>query len=821
MFLPTSEVPYAESEEWLLETRRIPRPSRFGSVGSCIATAALAIVVAFLGATPARAVTAPPGRAYEQVTPADKEDVDLRLQDPTMVSSSGGGIYFRAIGSFAGSPQNQLQNHYIAERGSAGWKTKPLDPPSLGSRPNTEAFAFTDDLSTALFSAKDPPVLAPGEPLDNFDLYLRDNERDSYSLVTGQTPVVPAEFDVPTVPWASRDLTHVLFNPEPGSKYFPGDHDDLWFYYVDAATGVVSSPGLIPDETTPDPDDEVFPPAVLPGAGTSVNANEWNRHAVSDDGSRIFFTTTDDADGNGLNASGPSQGAQLYVRKDHGTSEARTVRVSAPKPGAVDDSPGDTFSSWFRAASDDGSKVLFTSCERLTADSTAVSSTATAFWGGCIPADPAFFGPSKSDLYLFDVESGDLVDLTTSDPAGADVFGFVGASEDVSRAYFVARGNLAPGATGGEEKLYLWQQGEGITYIATVGGLVLVDPNNAFSRTRVTPDGGHLAFSSAAALEPGFDSAGKSQVYLYDAGEHELVCASCVGAGPATADATLANQGPFAGGVQSPRTGRIIQRNLVDDGSRVFFETADRLVDEDVNDVVDVYSYDHASGDVALISSGNSAFRSHFVNASPSGDDVFFKTRQRLVGWDQDDLVDIYDARVGGGFPEPPVVPDCGTDCQGEPAGRPSLADPASADLLGAGDLAPGRRASFSVLRLSRAARARLARGGRAVLRVRVSRAGKVSVSVRAKLAGRTRTVARASRRARGAGTVRLALRLSRAARRQLARRGRLTVSMSVRFAGVRETKRSRLTLKRAGRGRAGSEASARRAAGPAIGRGR
>ena len=55
------------------------------------------------------------------------------------------------------------------------------------------------------------------------------------------------------------------------------------------------------------------------------------------------------------------------------------------------------------------------------------------------------------------------------------------------------------------------------------------------------------------------------------------------------------------------------------------------------------------------------------MDASPDGSDVFFVTRERLLGWDNDASYDLYDARVGGGFPEPAPEPD---PCQGDSCRR-------------------------------------------------------------------------------------------------------------------------------------------------------
>jgi hypothetical protein len=214
-----------------------------------------------------------------------------------------------------------------------------------------------------------------------------------------------------------------------------------------------------------------------------------------------------------------------------------------------------------------------------------------------------------------------------------------------------------------------------------------------------------------------------------------------------------------------------------------------------------VYEYDVEAAEVWLISRGRTLSpRAHFAGASASGDDVFFWTREQLVGWDTDALTDIYDARVGGGLPEPePGAAPCVQDCQGSPASRPALPSPGSRHNESRGDRSPGPRPSFTLSRLSSAQLARLARRGRGVLRVRVNRAGKLSLVADAALGGRRRVVGRSSERATKAGTVTIRLELSTAARRQLTRKRRLKVRVVVRFAGVREARALLLDLRRPG----------------------
>jgi hypothetical protein len=74
------------------------------------------------------------------------------------------------------------------------------------------------------------------------------------------------------------------------------------------------------------------------------------------------------------------------------------------------------------------------------------------------------------------------------------------------------------------------------------------------------------------------------------------------------------------------------------------------------------------------ISTGTSNSISLFLDASSNGNDVFFITRDQLVPQDTDGNMDVYDARVNGGFPAPSPLPPCtGDGCK-----PPTTAPPAA-----------------------------------------------------------------------------------------------------------------------------------------------
>jgi hypothetical protein len=344
-----------------------------------------------------------------------------------------------------------------------------------------------------------------------------------------------------------------------------------------------------------------------------------------------------------------------------------------------------------------------------------------------------------------------LSDLSaeTADEDGGEAQGVLGASADGSHVYFAANGVLAPGATAGSCKttvahdslaalngkcnLYLWDE-EQVSLVARLdagGGEGASDklgwapsPSELFGSGSYRPrtafasaDGETLIFRSQEQLSA-YPNEGVPELYRYRVGEPAIACLSCnpageaPGAGPKLSSITYPNLRP---GASVP----VYARTLTDEGSRVFFETTEALVPADTNGeggclptgtaiqafpaCTDVYEWEAPGtgscakdgpgyssfneGCIYLISTGKSPFPSLFADASLSGKDVFFFTRQSLVGQDEDELQDVYDARVEGGlasqFPQPKTTCEGAEACHGAEQSLPAEASPATPSFHG------------------------------------------------------------------------------------------------------------------------------------------
>src|SRR3978361_1818936 len=103
----------------------------------------------------------------------------------------------------------------------------------------------------------------------------------------------------------------------------------------------------------------------------------------------------------------------------------------------------------------------------------------------------------------------------------------------------------------------------------------------------------------------------------------------------------------------------------------------------------------YQEGKHTLISPGNAPLESILADISEDGRDVFFTTAQKLVGQDNDESPDIYDARIGGGLASqnpPPALQCLRDDCKATPNAGPELPFGGSEALSGPGNLRTPRR---------------------------------------------------------------------------------------------------------------------------------
>jgi sugar lactone lactonase YvrE len=363
------------------------------------------------------------------------------------------------------------------------------------------------------------------------------------------------------------------------------------------------------------------------------------------------------------------------------------------------------------------------------------------YWStnGELPTNPG------NDLYRYGPKQGELTDLTV-DPSGngAEVQGVLGASADGKYVYFAANGVLddegeaeqgsckgALVSTSGGCSLYLWHDGA-INLIARLrtGGDELnwvATPRELFGTTSyvaktsfLSADGQTLLFRSQEQLTD-YAATGTPEYYRFRVGDPEGIrCVSCSPAGAAASEGARFGRLHFPNLGPLPSVAAVSARVLSADGNKAFFETTEALVPEDTNaqlnkcenvgkgeqiypSCLDTYEWEAAGsegctnaspayspindGCIYLLSTGKSAYPSLFADASASGNDVFFFTRDRLVGQDKDEIQDVYDARVGGGLAsQNPVfaVPCEGAEsCHGPAQSPPAESAPATPNFHG------------------------------------------------------------------------------------------------------------------------------------------
>lgn len=624
-------------------------------------------------------------RAYELVSPAYKEGSPVEIQG---VSQDGSRMLAISYGSFS-DPEDvtPIGAEYSIARGSEGWGTTSLDAPFSEFSLYSTVGLSPDFQSTLVFA---------GTSAQSFEEEAYLGLPDGLLAPVGpRKPPAGAKFAL-TFIGASENLRRVLFflasrraNSEEESSLWPGDKTADGrlpsLYEYEYAGEEAKEPRLvgITNMGVPKSVEEghlVSDCGTVLGSMPAFGGDTYN--AVSASGATVFFTAA-------ACGSGPPVD-EVYVRFA-GTPAipAHTVAISEPITSDCRECKTEISNraeAQFRGASVDGSKVFFTTEQHLLPSATGT-------------------GPYLYE-YDFNGPEGKKVTLVSGgDAAGPRVRGVARVSEDGSHVYFVAEGVLS--GENGEHKspvedrdnLYFFErdaahpQGR-IAFVAKLSEEDVADWSPRDERpVQATPDGRFLVFQSTADLtsdQGDMEEAG--QVFEYDADTEALVRVSR-GQGGYNEDG---NSREYSATIPVQRyerevvggLGRFTHLAISADGSRVFFSSMDALVKQALSGVTSVYEYH--DGQVGLISDGHDTGMPEgrpaveLIGTDESGQDVFFTTVDRLVPQDTDDQVDVYDARIEGGFAPPSAPAPCLDDsCQNALASSPLLLVPETSSVVG------------------------------------------------------------------------------------------------------------------------------------------
>lgn len=588
----------------------------------------------------------PECRAFEQVTPVEKNGGNVSFSRPAQSALAPGAIAYSLSSGLPGQETNQAIGWYRAKRAATGWSSRSFDLPQTnpGSSIIETTKWISPDLSKSVSASN--LALAPGATEGGTGVYV-------HKVDTGELDLVAEESDPPVTDgvlysafmsvgpgpvWgATDDLSHVVFETRAdlGQGAAPGTNN-VWEW----ADGHLRLVNRLPNGD-PSPNG-----AFAKGQRTALQFP----NVISTDGSRVFFSA---------NLTSVGGTAALYVR-ENGTT---TTLVS--RSHRAGDDPTKPLEAAFVGASDNGRFVFFLSNTPLIED-------------------------PRGGMYRVDLDTDTIMLIAP----GANDAGTATQriSDDGERIYFTSDKQLTPDAEPGSG-LYLWDHG--------VLKLVVnfADVPSGSLASAMSDDGRYMEFSTAAPVT-GFDSTSAAcldsggnpgrcaEMYSYDAVTGATSCMSCAPAGPSGGDATTG----LINGFQS--FALYAPTAVLADGTYIF-DTPTALVPEDVNRKRDVY--ESKNGVVELLTTGTDRNDAYYLDTSSDKTDIYFATTGRLVAQDIDTLRDIYSARRGGGLSNQNEIltpaRECALDpCQGpqqSPGQAPAIG---SATLNGSGNARPHRQ---------------------------------------------------------------------------------------------------------------------------------
>ncbi len=624
----------------------------------------------------------PDCRAYEQLTPVDKEGA----QEPfnyrvnygaaaLLVGEDGRSAAFETGTVDWGKSPGAGQSPYLFSRLEGKmWSLKAGAPQPQTGVSKVEPQVYSADLTQLAFQSQyvtsqageSPDIQYGVGPVGGPYAMVASVPRGDVAFGGEANGWVASSADFSKLVFATQD--HTLVGEEPtGTK----SGSDLYEY---TAAGGLSQLNVSGEGVTIGRCGSTLAHGFEEG---SQSHRDSGPHSLSADGSRVFFEA--------VPTGSCSEAKHLYMR----VGGTETIDLGVDR---------------FLAASETGGEVLLEGA------------------GG--------------EVLLYDTATATTAKLLTTHTTDLHVSS---VGSHLTALYFASPGLLtpeAPQASDEAEDIYRYDiPGRSLRFVvqATRVSIQSVSPDGRYAYLNVIGvagvPGGAAALGGGKVPTPGSEPQllPTVQVYRYDSAENVIQCVSCASSSdpepklPAFLDGVAGL--PFING------GLPNYKAISANGDFAFFTTPAALVPQDIDqeipievngdagEFVDVFGTTSPSSDVyewrkdgvsgcaqlqgclALITSGRGGYLNLLLGTSPyvnskgetvEGGNVFIYTRSQLLPQDQDTSGDVYDARIDGGFaPRPPRPTECEADACSTPPGAPSDATPSSLTFNGSGNLAP------------------------------------------------------------------------------------------------------------------------------------
>ena len=536
-------------------------------------------------------------RGWEMVSPIEKNGGEVQGfganfgGDVLQGAADGESATFSSASSFGAEAKGApVASQYLSHRSASGWITEDITLPtqsgSYGEDPPGVPYRlFSEDLARALI-------------LNGSSCFESESCPRSYTLrqSAGGTLALSPEALGLRFAGASPDLRHIVFSTcralTPDASEVPdgkGGCEASATNLYEWSEGQLSLINVLPGQS------KSTPGALLAAAGG----------AVSEDGSRVYFTLVEDG--------------ALYLAE----AGKETKLIAATVGGGAS----------FQSATPDGALAFFTKSSHLYRYAAQANAATDLTPGGEVQG---VLGASEDGSHVYYLSATGLFlwsgGTTTKVAAAADTTNYPPASgtarvsPDGTRLAFLSREPLT--------------------------GYNNTDKNTGKADSEVflfdaTANGGAGALSCASCNAEGVAPIGPSTI----------------------PGAISNGTGPDATQTYKPRVLTANGRRLFfDSRDALATQDTNNDKDVYEWEAPGTGSCTQAGGCLQLISSGRSEDGASFVDASASGSDAFFLTDGSLIEADPGS-VDLYDAREGGGFPvAPKPIPCEGDACQPLPS---------------------------------------------------------------------------------------------------------------------------------------------------------